>query len=773
MKTTWTLELKAAKAIGGARAYRRELQSLQGMIEQVDGASSRLNATLGRMSSPVLVQQRVRGERSVAREARQTYRVHRSGSQRVSTDLVTQQRIRAAADKAQRTADARNARAQQRQASQSNRAWNAELRHVNRVARAEIQRDRQAVAANVRASRAAFRGGARGTNRTTLAGHLGGAMGGVRTGAGVAAGGLALGAGFAGATFGAAGAFLSMASSAVSLVASLSESVLQMIAFREASISTLRMMASGEGISTATAAATAAEQYQFARQFARETPLDTQQVLELQAQVSTAGFRGQQNRDVVLAGADVGAANPNDSTAASRYVRAVSQIRNAGRVRTQEMNQLGEVGIGRRDLLLALGRQANVRQGASESRDAFVARLGQMQERGRFTGEQGVAAAQDVVRQRSGGTLGAYSRSQGETLLGTLSNLRGALFDLVTGINGIENAPGVRALKAVLNGIANNLSGAGVHGKRLQAIVGRVVDDFALIGAGGLSDLSDTFTGLLGGAKDILPLVRDVAAAASGGAIGEARRQLQFIMASMGDTFGGPDAAMNAGLLARSVVSLGGASLRASIALADLMATMAIGLDSLQRGISTPALANGSLGGLTQPVSRMDMARAAWGDQDARQRVALGMVGEQMGLQGQGVGAQIVNGMRAGIAQQRPALDADVRSLAQSVPSTAQESLAIRSPSRVMADAVGRYIPEGIALGIETGRGPLDRAMGSLVSANDVGGAGLGGGGGRGVTIGELHINLGAGGSEQSGREAARGFVDELVSLLEAPALAS
>ena len=52
-----------AKAIGGAKAYRRELQSLQGMLEQVDGASQRLNATLGRMSSPAIVQQRVRGER--------------------------------------------------------------------------------------------------------------------------------------------------------------------------------------------------------------------------------------------------------------------------------------------------------------------------------------------------------------------------------------------------------------------------------------------------------------------------------------------------------------------------------------------------------------------------------------------------------------------------------------------------------------------------------------------------------------------------------------
>lgn len=766
MKTTWTLEFKSTKATRDARAFRRELQSLQGMLENVDGASARLNATLGRMSAPAMVQRRVRGERAVAREVR----AQSAGHRRVAQDIATQGRVRKAVEAVQRQGATRTARDQQQRAARSDRAWRRELQHVNRVAHAEMRRDRQAVAGNVRASREAFRGGARGRMGTTLGGRLGGVADGARgIGAGASAT-AALGLGLAGGAFGAAGAFLSMASSAVGLVASLSESVLQMIAFREASLSTLRMMNSGRGISAATASAAAMEQYQFARQFARETPLDTQQVLELQAQVSTAGFRGQQNRDVVLAGADVGAANPNDSTAASRYVRAVSQIRNAGRVRAQEMNQLGEVGIGRRDLLLALGRQANVRQNRGESETAFVARLGQMQERGRFTGEQGVAAAQDVVRQRSGGTLGAYSRSQGETLLGTLSNLRGALFDLVTGINGIENAPGVRALKAVLNGIANNLAGAGVHGKRLQAIVGRVVNDFAMIGAGGLSDLSDTFTGLLDGAKDFLPMVRDVAAATSGGAIGEARRQLGFIMASMGDTFGGPDAAANAGLLAQSVVSLGGASIRASIALADLLGTMTIGLDRLQSIAITPALANGALDGLSAPVSNMDRLRGALGDRDAQQRVALGTLGESLGMQG--VGAQAVNGIRAGIAAQRPALDADVRSLAGSIPTTATEALEIRSPSRVMADAVGRYIPEGIALGIEAGRGPLDQAMGSLVSPGDVGTAGGLGGMGRGLSIENLTIQVGAGANEETGRDVARGLIDELVALLEVPALA-
>ena len=149
--------------------------------------------------------------------------------------------------------------------------------------------------------------------------------------------------------------------------------------------------------------------------------------------------------------------------------------------------------------------------------------------------------------------------------------------------------------------------------------------------------------------------------------------------------------------------------------------------------------------------------------------MALGTLGESLGMQG--VGAQAVNGIRAGIAAQRPALDADVRSLAGSIPTTATEALEIRSPSRVMADAVGRYIPEGIALGIEAGRGPLDQAMGSLVSPGDVGTAG-GLGGGRGLSIENLTIQVGAGATEETGRDVARGLIDELVALLEVPALA-
>ena len=137
MKTTWNLELRSAKATREARAFRRELQSLQGMLEQVDSASARLNATLGRMASPAAVQRRVRGERAVAREVRSTYDAHRVGHRRVSQDLDTQGRIRRNVDRALRSNATREDREQGRRRARNER--NAQ--HVARLNASAFRRD--------------------------------------------------------------------------------------------------------------------------------------------------------------------------------------------------------------------------------------------------------------------------------------------------------------------------------------------------------------------------------------------------------------------------------------------------------------------------------------------------------------------------------------------------------------------------------------------------------------------------------------------------------
>ncbi len=760
MKTTWNLELRSAKATREARAFRRELQSLQGMLEQVDSASARLNATLGRMASPAAVQRRVRGERAVAREVRSTYDAHRVGHRRVSQDIATQQKIRGAVDRAQRsTASRSNASA--------DRAWQAELRRVNRVGRADIARDRRSDASWRRHMRAVGRASlmeqreidrvartrdaaAREAwlqNRASRRAGVGAALGGAGLALGVAGG-------IVSTTLSAAGAFASMAATAAQLTLSIGESVLQMIAFREASLATLRLMNRGN-------ASVAAEQYSFARQFARETPLDTQQVLELQQQVSTAGFRGQQNRDVVLAGADVGAANPNDSTAASRYVRALSQIRNAGRLRAQEMNQLGEVGVGRHELLLALGSQTNVRRGANENDDAYVARLQRMQESGRFTGDQGVAAAQDVVRRQfsGGGALGSGARSQGDTLLGTLSNVRGAVFDLFTGIDRIEQLPGIRLLKGTLNSIANTIAGVTPTGKRLQGIVSTIVNDVSMLVGSGLGDFDATLNSTLDAGKDFLPIVREVARAFGGGALAQARRDFGGIGGTFRETFGNPAAVRVAGVFGRSLVSLFGMGARFTGRFAQLAVFATIGADAVLRLLAAidPQRLLGHVAGLQVLIDSF---------------LAPVTLGDQLRARMMGPGAQAVLGLRQGIQSALPGLRTDVAAMANAIPTTTTQTLAIKSPSRVMADEVGRFIPLGIAAGIEAGRGPLDQAMAGLVGPGDVGAAGGLGGMGRGLSIGSLTIQVGAGATEETGRDVARGFLDELVALLEVPAIA-
>lgn len=622
----------------------------------------------------------------------------------------------------------------------ANRAWRQEMRSRARVTLFNQRLEERADRAQMRAFREDQ------VNRRSGRASALGAAGLV--------GGVAMG--IAGATVGAASAFADMALSAARLTLSIGESVLQMIAFREASLATLRMMNGGN-------ASVAAEQYQFARQFARETPLDTQQVLELQQQVSTAGFRGQQNRDIVLAGADVGAANPNDSTAASRYVRAVSQIRNAGRLRAQEMNQLGEVGIGRRELLLSLGRQARVQRGTGETEDAYVARLQQMQESGRFTGDQGVAAAQDVVRRQfsGGGALGAGARSQGDTLLGTLSNLRGAVFDLVTGINGIEQLPGVRALKATLNGIANTIAGTTATGKRLQAIVSTVVNDVGmLVGTSGLADFDATLNSVLDSGKEFLPVVREILAAFGGAAMAQARQEFGGLGNTFKDTFGNPTAVATARALGRALVSLFGMGSRFTGGLAAISVYATIGADAVLRlmRVLDPGRIVESARGLAAMV------------QTFFEPVSLG---DQLRARMMGPGAQAVLGLRMGIQSAMPGLRTDVAAMANVIPTTTQQTLQIKSPSRVMADQVGRYIPEGIAQGIDSGRGALDRAMGDLVPVPGVPGAGGSLGGFGGVSIGSLVIQVEPGAdAEETGRNAARGAIDELMRLFEAPALA-
>ncbi|WP_096435915.1 tape measure protein [Alteribacter populi] len=64
------------------------------------------------------------------------------------------------------------------------------------------------------------------------------------------------------------------------------------------------------------------------------------------------------------------------------------------------------------------------------------------------------------------------------------------------------------------------------------------------------------------------------------------------------------------------------------------------------------------------------------------------------------IGRNAMSGLNAGLIAGRGRVMSTARSIANQVASTMQRSLRIHSPSRVMKDDVGKWIPEGIAIGI-------------------------------------------------------------------------
>lgn len=80
------------------------------------------------------------------------------------------------------------------------------------------------------------------------------------------------------------------------------------------------------------------------------------------------------------------------------------------------------------------------------------------------------------------------------------------------------------------------------------------------------------------------------------------------------------------------------------------------------------------------------------------------------------IGENIVKGMSKGIKSQYSELNNAVKSIMKSAVSTSKKSLQIKSPSRVFANQVGKFIPLGIAQGIENNTDSVYSTLSALSS---------------------------------------------------------
>lgn len=75
------------------------------------------------------------------------------------------------------------------------------------------------------------------------------------------------------------------------------------------------------------------------------------------------------------------------------------------------------------------------------------------------------------------------------------------------------------------------------------------------------------------------------------------------------------------------------------------------------------------------------------------------------------IGEMAMSGLNAGLWSGSGSVMATANSIAERVKATIKSALDIHSPSRAMRDEVGRFIPQGIAIGIEADAGVVEKSM--------------------------------------------------------------
>lgn len=523
------------------------------------------------------------------------------------------------------------------------------------------------------------------------------------------------------------------------IAAQVGMATLRMIAFREGALTTLRTMARGTGRGEQ-----ARRQLRDTQQFARETPQTQEQLVGLRNSISTAGFTGRTSDDILRASADVGSANPNDATASDRFVYALGQVRSRGSLAGDELRQLTQIGgVSREAIFEQIARSRGMLQGGQAMDTATTRRVEQLIQSRRVTGDEGVNAVLGSVRQNlnNGGELGGFARSQGGTLLGTLSNLEESFFQFVTSINDIENLPGLKMLKGVLTGIANTLAGATPVGRELQRIFAGIVDSVGMwVGSvAGKNGPEAFFRTILTTATEAWPVVRQIFSAFSGPFVAQLRSQLGPFVSQLGDQ----------GLVG---------TLRTLIPYAAAFGNL---LGFFAGLFIRAGIAAAQFGAMVMRVasSMTDVVNLMLAPVRAIMTLVSGLF--------TGIGTAMTGGIVQGIRAGAGAVWTEITGVVGGAVDSVKGALGIHSPSRVFADEVGRQIPAGIAMGARDGASALDRTMEGLVPV-----PGAGGLGGLGASLSVTIQMTSSGDPQADGETAGRAALDVLLRGLEPYAFA-
>lgn len=530
------------------------------------------------------------------------------------------------------------------------------------------------------------------------------------------AGGVTMGNLAASAIMGIGSAALSAAGQVANLVGSLATGILAAGGFRERAIIAFDALSKGAKTGSADLAKV--------RQLAFEMGAPFEDTAESIMKLRKMGFAAAEAENLFKSMQDMrGVGATMEET--KRAIVAITQIKSAGKLQGDEMNQLAEAGVGASEVYKQLGKILG----------KTVPEVIKMKEAGKIDSDTAIkgimAALAETTGSKKPGELG--KKIANETLGGLLEKLKnfgGIAMDTIAE----KVAPAFMKLKPILDDIMNALQSPEAK---------KAIDDIA-------AGVSAIFSG----AVAAWPAVKQFTAG-----LLEGLAPLKDIGKGVMDTLGpllkmlgvdAKDAASGARLFGQALALVIGAATLAGAVLAGVAALfVAIPVAIFKAG----AAVGGAIVELVSWIAGLP--------------ARIGALASEFLAQATTLASSLIDGLVNGITAGAARVIEAVKGVAQGAISAAAMTLKIGSPSKVFAE-LGGFMAEGMALGIGDGADGVATASSKMSLGGAEGAAGMGMGGGRGPVSIQVTIPVsGAGDPKAVAAEVQRSFLANLATAFE------
>lgn len=260
-------------------------------------------------------------------------------------------------------------------------------------------------------------------------------------------------------------------------------SVIDAATGRQNALASLTYMLNTGGVSEDEARGKAKDAYGWAQKYAKETPLDTKDIVGAFTSFMTAHYDVGESKVLTKVMADQAAKYMDKPEMGQNVVNAFSRVQGRGVATAEDLEAFRVAGFNGKDIMDSLRSMKDIaplfkgiKKDASEE-DAIKAIKKVLGEGKIGTKTFGQAAIDSLEKDRPDvGTMA--SKLGGESLLGTISNLKSAWEDMLQSTD-LQNWPGVKALQNLMTRVSTALDASTDSGRYLRDQVEAMVNSMA------------------------------------------------------------------------------------------------------------------------------------------------------------------------------------------------------------------------------------------------------------------------------------------------------